>query len=86
MSDSKVIAECIATSGYGTCCFDEETCECQYECYASVDEVISNKEYWSSYEDCMSGPLNADFNLGFNFDRFRLKVFEDGHKDAIRIG
>lgn len=82
---SEVIAECIADAGYGTSYYDEETSECTHESYASVTEVISNPEYWKQYEEMLSAPLNHDFNLGFNFDRFRLRVYRDGRREAEQI-
>ena len=73
----KVIAECIATAGYGTDSYDPETSECTHACYASIDKVISNEKYWSQYES-MSETLNNDFGMGFNFEKYHLYVYEDG--------
>jgi hypothetical protein len=76
-----LIAQCIATAGYGTTSYDPETSECSHECYACVDTVILNKEYWAQYDN-MSSVLNDEFDLGFNFNRYRLSVFADGTKKA----
>lgn len=81
----KIIAECIATAGYGTNYYDPETYECQHECYASVDKVIKNEKYWSVYDSGMSTPLNNDFNLGFNFNKYRLIVYSDFTKESREI-
>jgi hypothetical protein len=82
---SEVIAECIADAGYGTDSYDPETSECTHSSYASIHEVISNPEYWKQYEEMLSEPLNRDFALGFNFDRFRLRVYRDGRREAEKI-
>jgi len=74
----KVIAECIATAGYGTDTYDPETYECHHACYACVDDVILNEEYWKQYDPYGSNKLNDDFDLGFNFDKWHLIVYEDG--------
>lgn len=77
-----IIAECIAQAGYGTSSYDPETHECEHECYASIVEVISNKEYWDQYENMLSEPLNNDFGLGFNFSYYKLIVYSDGSREA----
>jgi len=82
---SEVIAECIVDAGYGTSIYVEETNECFWESYASIHEVISNPEYWKQYDENLSDALNHDFALGFNFDRFRLRVYRDGRREAEKI-
>lgn len=77
----KIIAQCIATAGYCTSSYDPET----HECYASVDRVILNEEYWKPYDDAMSNALNSDFGLGFNFDTYELIVFEDGSRHSKKV-
>lgn len=84
MLDKKLIAECVATAGYGTDTYTEED-GCSYECYASVARVISNAAYWAQYESCMSDSLNHDFGLGFNFNTYRLRVYDDGTRQAEKL-
>lgn len=40
-------------------------------------EVVLNEEYWGKFSDYLDADLNHKFELGFCFDRFRIKVFED---------
>jgi hypothetical protein len=82
--DKKPIAICIAEAGYGTGWYDRETDECFYEKYASVEEVILNEEYWNQYE-YLSSSLSYDFDLGFCFDMYKLIVYDNGDKEAIKI-
>lgn len=84
--DRKPIAICIAQAGYGTCYFDPITFDCEHECYASINEIILNEKYWSQYDKIMSNALNSDFDLGFNFDNYKLIVYDDGSNEAILLG
>lgn len=77
-----VIAEAIVEAGYGTESYSEED-GCIHECYASIVEVISGD--WSEYEDVMSHALNNDFDLGFNFDKYRVRVMSDGSRTKTII-
>lgn len=79
----KAKAICIAEAGYGTGWYNLETNECYYECYANIKEVILNEEYWSQYDDMLDQRLNSDFDLGMNFNEYKLIVYEDGSKEAI---
>ena len=74
----KLVAEAWVDAGYGTADFDEEEGDCVHECYASMAKVILNEEYWAKYDSCMDLYLNTHFGLGFCFDRFHIKVYDDG--------
>jgi uncharacterized protein YneR len=74
----ELIAEAWVDAGYSISYYDEETNECVSECYASVAKVIQNKEYWYKFDEYMDTNLNAQFELGFCFDRFHIKVYNDG--------
>lgn len=82
--NKKAIAICIAEAGYGTAYYDPETYDCEHECYASIRKIILNNEYWKQYGSCMSNSLNCDFDLGFNFDTYKLIVYDDDSVEAIR--
>ena len=74
-----ILAQCYATAGYGTSEYNSETHECTHDCYASVDKILINKNYWKKkYGTSMSKKLNKDFGLGYNFKTFKITVFEDG--------
>jgi hypothetical protein len=85
MKKPKVIAECIAQAGYGTSTYDRVTHECTYSCYATITKVIKNEQYWKQYDDYGSGPLNTDFDLGYNFKNYHLFVYADGTKDSKQV-
>lgn len=74
---SQLVAEAIVDAGYGTAYYDEEAGDCIHECYASIVEVVLNEEYWGKFVNCLDADLNHKFELGFCFDGFRIKVFED---------
>lgn len=76
LAPDAVIAECIVRVGYGTSHYDSETGDCTHDNYASIEEVISGN--WSHYDTSMSEALAHDFNLPFNFERYRLTVTADG--------
>lgn len=82
--DRKIIAQCIATAGYGTCDFDPATGDTDHECYADIDRVLVNDEYWKQYEGHGENALNRDFDLGFNFHRWLLTVYDDGTLEHVR--
>ena len=74
-----IIAQCVASTGYGTDYYDPETHDCFQSGYASVDHVILNPEYWSQYER-MSSALSCDFDLPMGFDDFVLMVDDQGKR------
>jgi hypothetical protein len=74
---SKLVAEAWVDAGYGTAYYDEEAGDCVHECYASVAKVILNEEYWDKFDTYMDTDLNLRFELGFCFDRFLIKVYDD---------
>lgn len=83
---AEITAEAILEAGYGTDVYDPETNECFWEAYASMYKVISGD--WSMYDYQQSNALNHDFELGCNFDRWRVKRYSDGTftKEILRRG
>jgi len=79
------IAICIAESGYGTSSFDPVTYECEHECYANIEQVILNEDYWKKYDYIMSTELWADFNLDYGFYKYKLNVYDDGSKETLKM-
>ena len=81
--DETIIAECIASTGYGTDSYDSESGECTHAAYANVDKVILNEAFWNNYESILSASLWSDFRLPWGFDSYRLTVTADGTKTFI---
>jgi len=79
------ISICNVESGYGTGWYDHETGDGDYEYYADIKRIILNEDYWEQYDDIMSTKLWSDFELDTSFDEYKLIVYSDDRREAIKL-